>query len=199
MKDLFTNKKAELSFQMILITLGIVMLFILVSMSNSFAQKGTDSFNKYFEKGDFDADGIRNSLDSCPCDIEGADKAYLLKKPFPKNGIFRTKATIDRISTEDTYYIRDFLEESFSTGLYVSSNLSKSFVFSTKTHPDNSLFCSQPTGKGGKCSFADFVKTYFVLKDSGDDYVTVCRTPTDVCNELLRSKAKSLEEVSKNS
>jgi len=73
------------------------------------------------------------------------------------------------------------------------------FVFGTETHPKNSLFCSQPTGKGGKCSFADFVKTYFVLKDSGDDYVTVCRTPTDVCNELLRSKAKSLEEVSKNS
>ncbi len=193
------NKKAEMSWQMILIILGIILLFIFVSMSKSFSQKGNDAFNQYFEKGDYDNDGLRNVLDNCPCDFKNADKAYLLKQPIPKNGIFKDDIKIDRISTEDANYIQDYLDNEFTTELYLNDELLlESLTFGKDTQPNKNLFCTRPTGKNGECTFLDFEKTYFIMNNDASAFVVDCRTPRDKCGELLRSKAEEVQSQSES-
>ena len=192
--NLLNNQTGDITWMIILLVVGLIALFIFASMLKSNAQNANDQFSSYFQKGDYDQDGLRNSLDACPCDFKSADKAYLLKQPLPTNKLFKSGTKIDRISTEDVAYIQDYLEGDYAQGLYVSEDLSKAITTSVNqntppTDTSKKLFCNRPSGKDGQCTYLDFEKTFFMLKNDQSGFVTDCRTPRDVCQQLMLNKA----------
>jgi hypothetical protein len=207
------NKKAmNTSTIIISVILGLILLFITTNVFGGFADRGSQSFNTYYEFDDYDGDGIPSMLDPCPCDHKEdvlAVRYVLLGNLFNekgKRGYELFKQPVSNITARDRSEIITFLSLRniglTDNELLLSEELKNKVSFSVNT-PDTRLFCyNDKTGPNGMCSPGDFQRDYLQLQQDSislisinTNYETICLTSKPVCDELIY---KHYEYLKKN-